>query len=640
MGFVSVSTESIVEKLAKDVKFLQPVYESITNSLEAHAENIEIEFFTDYNSCFEGVIPKIIGFRIIDDGEGFIDKNRKAFCELWTKNKVQLGCKGSGRFTWLSVYKDIHIQSEIVSEQQIIDIPFSLDFKAEDIKLMPYKVTENKTIMEFSNVTEKFYDAYQKIDRRFVANLSEIKDAVVEYLIIKLFLLKRQSTAFNIILKIGAEQEVINFDSIPDLSSKTFNIFSDITNETYNFTLYYRFINDNENSKKVFYCANARATKSMDDDALGFSCGLPNNNSFMMLLCSDYFDDKDNDSRDDLSLLSNRKNQSLDVPLLYSDINPYMKKAMHEAILEAYPEIPEINSREEEKAIQTAPYLTSFIRRDKDILKSEKSLLIKANERFAKAKINAKETFDRLLKEKNIDDDTFNKAVDQISMVAAAELGEYILFRENLIMALDKSLSDPTKYESFIHNIFMPMQTSSFAADENKHLLSNLWLLDDKFMTYSYAASDEAVASIKNDIAIKNEEKFKDKNRPDISIFFNKQDGHKNLVMIEFKRPNADKNEKKRALTELPDDVAIIKKHIPDIDTIWSYIITTIDDEFRFSIENQPYFMALFDTTSENCAYYSYFVKQNAHEFIIDLKTITSDALARNKTFMDILKKQ
>ena len=89
MGFVSVNTESIVEKLAKDVKFLQPVYESITNSLEAHAKNIEIEFFTD--PCIDGVIPRINGFRIMDDGEGFIDKNRKAFCELWTKNKVQLG---------------------------------------------------------------------------------------------------------------------------------------------------------------------------------------------------------------------------------------------------------------------------------------------------------------------------------------------------------------------------------------------------------------------------------------------------------------------------------------------------------------------------------------------------------------------
>ena len=112
------------------------------------------------------------------------------------------------------------------------------------------------------------------------------------------------------------------------------------------------------------------------------------------------------------------------------------------------------------------------------------------------------------------------------------------------------------------------------------------------------------------------------------------------MVIIEFKGPNANKNEKKRALTELPDDVAIIKKHISDIETIWSYIITTIDEEFRFSIENQPYFIELFDTSSDNCVYYSYFAKQNAHEFIIDLKAITSDAFARNKTFMDILQKQ
>ena len=179
MGFVSVSTENIVERLAKDVKFLQPVYESITNSLEAHAENIEIEFFTE--PCLDGVMPKVIGFKIIDDGEGFIDKNRKAFCELWTKNKFELGCKGSGRFTWLSVYNDIHIQSEVVDEQQKINIPFSLDFKSEnDIECIPYKVTKNKTIMEFSNVTKRFYDPSKDIDRRAAADLTEIKDAVIE----------------------------------------------------------------------------------------------------------------------------------------------------------------------------------------------------------------------------------------------------------------------------------------------------------------------------------------------------------------------------------------------------------------------------------------------------------------------------
>ena len=39
-----------------------------------------------------------------------------------------------------------------------------------------------------------------------------------------------------------------------------------------------------------------------------------------------------------------------------------------------------------------------------------------------------------------------------------------------------------------------------------------------------------------------------------LSIFFNKTDGSKNLVMVEFKSPNADLDEKNKSLSELPDD--------------------------------------------------------------------------------------
>ena len=46
----------------------------------------------------------------------------------------------------------------------------------------------------------------------------------------------------------------------------------------------------------------------------------------------------------------------------------------------------------------------------------------------------------------------------------------------------------------------------------------------------------------------------------------------------------------------------------------------------------------LFATESKYCAYYKYFGKQNTHEFILDLKAITYDVFARNKTFLDILK--
>ena len=83
---MKVNIPNIVNNLGKNIKFLQPLYESITNSLEANATNIEIEILHD--NTFEEVTPKMIGFTIKDNGEGFDTKNRDAFMELWTKNKI------------------------------------------------------------------------------------------------------------------------------------------------------------------------------------------------------------------------------------------------------------------------------------------------------------------------------------------------------------------------------------------------------------------------------------------------------------------------------------------------------------------------------------------------------------------------
>ena len=642
-GYVQVEIATITEKLTKNVKFLQPLYEAILNSLEAEADNIEVTF--QYSSDLVDDKHKIIGFTIIDNGIGFTPKTIDAFCQLWTKNKLKLGCKGSGRFTWLSVFENINIESYLKDRQEKILIPFSTKFnKNNDIKIEMADVRDQKTLITFSNITEQFYKAPNEtekgIDKRFVADVKLIKRAILEYLLIRLFLLKKKEIAFNITLKLGDETETINYQDIPDLKYKDFAIYSNTTNQNYDFRLYYRFIKDAKNSKKVFYCANNRATKEMDDDALGFSCALPNKDSFIMLLCSDYFDDKDNDSRDDLPSLSGHRNPSIDIPLLYSNINPEVKKIMQEIIKENYPEIAGINAQEENDAINEKPYLAAFLKADNDAVKDKKSLISKATKAFNEAKDKAQEKFESLLTQKNVSTEEFTAAISALSFVAAAELGEYILYRDRIIKALESAIPDVTKKENFIHNIFMPMRTTTSSADQEKHLLSNLWLLDDKFMTYSYAASDTTIEAIKEDIAIKNSEKFKDQNRPDLAIFFNTCDGSKNLVVIEFKGANADKFEKKKALTELPDDVAIIKRHIPNIITIWSYIITSIDDEFKESIENQEMYIPLYTNESTNRVYYKYFSKQNAHEFILDLNTITSDALDRNSVFMEILKKQ
>jgi len=118
-GRIYTTIPSIVKNLGKQVKFLQPLYEAISNSLEANATEITVTLHKNDPQLLLKEFPddRVTGFSIMDDGDGFTEKNRKAFCELWTDNKISLGCKGSGRFTWLSVFSNIQIESEIASEK-------------------------------------------------------------------------------------------------------------------------------------------------------------------------------------------------------------------------------------------------------------------------------------------------------------------------------------------------------------------------------------------------------------------------------------------------------------------------------------------------------------------------------------------
>jgi len=200
---------------------------------------------------------------------------------------------------------------------------------------------------------------------------------VKEYLLVKLFLLKRDKKKFNIVFNLDTESLSLSNDSIPDLESKTFTIPCVVCNLSmeYNFILYYHFFEDNKNSKKGYYCANSRAAQEMDSDELGFSASLPDNGSFRMLLCSDYFDDKDNDSRNGLIALSGKRERNQTTPLLFSDIKPQTIREMQIIIKERYPEIEGLNKKAVKDAITKKPYLASLIRENNEIVKTVDSLL-------------------------------------------------------------------------------------------------------------------------------------------------------------------------------------------------------------------------------------------------------------------------
>lgn len=637
---VKANIKDIVANLGKDVKFLQPLFEAIINSLEANAKKIRVTIQQD-PTIFDD-FSSIHSFSIEDDGEGFTQKNIEAFSTLWTDNKRQIGCKGSGRFTWLSVFNIIQVDSFLADQNKHIHINFDLNFDGQIIT-DNVEVEKNKTIITFSNVTDKFYhrniDGKIK-DKRYSSDPQKIKQEILNYLLIKLFLLKKQDVDFEISIlceKSAKENPIevkINPSDIPNLDYENFSIRSKVNDEDFLFQLYYLFKTDGANTKRLYFCSNSRATKEYDSDSLGFSSHLPNKDSFIMMLCSEYFNNKDNDSRNDFTELSFLKYATDEIPLLTNDILSETRPVMQRIIRNKYPEIERINVEEENAAIEKNPHLIKYIKENKEIVKSKESLTIAAQKKFNDEKIKVRNKIEQVLSNNNVSASEFEKTINEITDIAYYELGEYIVYRDTIIKALAKTMNTEAR-EKVFHDMFMPMKTSNSNDSINDRLLSNLWLLDDKYMTYLYASSDKSYKQIAKDL---NLEPVESLTRPDMCVFLSSNDDtkSKDALIIEFKSAKADLDEKRKALSELPDNVMALRNDVPNIKTVWSYGITEIDESFEKSLLGQDY-EPLF-SNGESKIYYKYLKNANTHVYFIDYQSIIDDALSRNSTFIEILK--
>lgn len=641
---LSVGIKTAVSKLNNQVTFLQPVYEAISNSLEAHSKNIYVTFHTDISqinlSTEISKQAKINGFEIVDDGDGFNKKNRDSFGELWTTAKQNLGCKGVGRLTWLKVFKTIHITSKIKDSK--IEFTFSENFDDKDIDIKPnINTSSNETTITFSNVTDAFYNVPQKgkiHDTREKADIDKIYIKIKKHLLVKLALLKEQNIQFRIVIKIDNDERIIDNENIAELQKEDFQIL-DYNKQYQNFTLYYNFSADGLNQKDLFYCANGR-TVSRFPEAISLN-KIKNQDSIIMLLTSEYLDEKVNDERNGFIIDKFQNNEDMDNAISFPRINDSLKIRVGNLIVKNYPNVVKENKKEIDAAIKETPYLASYIQDDSSVIKKKADLIKNAKETFEKEKVNSSQIFVRMLKQKNIDPQLFTESIAKLNKIALEELGEYILYRQQIIEGLKKAINDKDKKEEYIHDIIMQMKIIiNDEIDENdKHFFTNFWLFDDKFMTYSYAASDKTMKKITKDIHATYERLFKGQDRPDIAVFYNKEDNQKDAIIIELKGSNASKDEKTKSLTELPDNIDTIRRNIQECNRIWGYIITSIDEDFERSIKNQERYQPLFSNAEGGKAYYSYFKEKQAHITIIDLKSIIADAESRNTVFLNILSK-
>jgi len=354
--------------------------------------------------------------------------------------------------------------------------------------------------------------------------------------------------------------------------------------------------------------------------------------SILKILESSYLSKKVNNERNDFDIFP--KKTDMFTTLSWEMINSYLKKEISEIVKEGIVESKIINIEKLEEIQNERPYLINYLdEEDIDIAGfiDKKHIIEKAKKKFD----NAKEL---LLTSVGKSDYSVEDLQDAIELTQN-ELVSYIYDRAQVLDRL-KILSDKKeKVESIIHNLFMERGTQEkyFSVGKN-----NLWLIDDRFTTYTYAASEKRIKEILQEIGENDEEVDIPTDRPDLTLFFSHNPEYPERlksVLIEIKPFDfKSKSDRKKfaGVQQLVDYVKAFKVK-ENVEEIFAYLITDIDDKLAERLVNDDY-KPLFST--EQPIYHRFYNTLGISIYIIGVKTLIDDALARNKVFLDIIKKQ
>ncbi|MCO6147383.1 ATP-binding protein [Flavobacterium sp. NRK1] len=626
----------VTEDISNRVTQYDVLFEAITNSIHANATNIKCYLNSNDSQLTDD--EKEIGsirvdtIKIIDNGDGLTDENYKSFSKYRTEFKKALGCKGVGRFVFLKVYQSANYTSKIKSIQEQRSINFDFDFDTENLQKEKAEVLDNETQIFLSNLTKQYFDSEndKKQDKRIELDLHNIREKVLMNLIPTLFFYKQKGTNITIdfIDEFHQLSVQIKPDDVPDFLKKPFEI-KNSDGIAFKFLLNYK-VENTPGLLYTYYCANNRTVCQFEDK--DFKISMPYGYSGFMLLESEYFNQKVNNERNDFDIYPVRTD--IFSTLSWEMINAELRKHFSEIVKEGVPETKRINSEKIQQIQEERPYLVQYIE-EEDIQMAgfldKRAIIEKAKKRFDTAKekvlINAgKEEYS---------DDELNDAIQLAQNELVSYINDRVIVIERLKALVDKS----ERVESIIHNLFMEKYTKDnyFSVGKN-----NLWLLDDRFTTYSYAASDKRIIEVLTDIKETLEDVDILNDKPDLSLFFSHNPNNPERlksVMVEIKPFDfSTKSDRKKfnGVQQLIDYVKAFKKK-ENIQEVYGYLITDIDKKLADRLEIDDY-VPLF--SSEAPIYHRHYDKIGISIYVVSAKTLIYDAEARNKVFLEIIRKQ
>ena len=583
-------------------------FEAFANALDAGAT----DFYIDIK---QGNELKELSLVLTDNGIGLTDERFRKFGKLFDVEE-EPSHKGLGRLVYLCYFGKVHVESCFNnSVRRVFD--FDESFKGTSQTIHTGN-EDNGTVL----IMTEFLGT--KLGRNDYIKPSYIKNALLENFYMKFYKAKLVGKQLNIFIRLFVDgqivsKETITTDSMPSFSVKELTTQMDFFNSI---DLYY-YVREVEIRETKVITALAIDDRSHRVEIIADE-NLPKGYEMIFLLISESFQGNIDGTRQNLTISDNE----------LTIIKTIFRNGISEVIKEQFPQINKNNEKRVTYLKQTFPHLCGYFDNNDIGYSSQTDILKKAQDKFFR---DQKE----ILGAKELNDEQFNKSLD----LSARALTEYILFRQNIIKRM-KGLDKNNKEEE-LHNLIAPKYAEFHGQDVVTDMYrNNVWVLDDKFMSYSTVLSEAEMSRV-IDVLTEGEVRNKDNDRPDITLFFsgdpNDVSKKVDVVVVELKRLGL--SVEQNSIVEIQLDTRtrrLAEYYGKRIQRMWFYGIVDFDDQYEMHLRDN-YFNPLFsngkiyfrskpvslDLTSSQS------VIQNA--YILDFSAMVEDANSRNSTFLKIL---
>ncbi len=547
-----------------------PLFECVVNSIislkqtkniEKDNKKIQIKISRgelSHNQLFKNY-KTINDIKVIDNGEGFTDKNLTSFKTAYSRANKEFGCKGIGRFTILAAYEKIQIQSNYIEsgKWKYRELEFDLNEEVKEIKNEESNAQQRQTVVEFS-------ECYNELIKDNTAiSVNEIAEKIMEHCLV--YYLCNDLPRIEILEEDGSDVAVVNelYAKVSKEAEKEFTV----GNILFNSFITKSEKNNNRKNHYIHYCANSRVVgggKNLGRVNSLFAYPIVEDGKSYFLdvyVVSDYLNKKVYSSRNGFAIPQEKENELFNNDeLTFQEIEEALAIKLEEGYNSFVKDTKDRNIKEVKEYIASNGIKYKRYLNRPEILNSVPPSLSddKKDEFLYRVSIQEKKSIDtkiqKFIQNKEVGEDSIEELKKELlekTAFDADSLADYMFRRKSVIdifkKFLDADQKGKYKLEEDIHNLIFPMGVTNKGTSYESH---NLWLLDERFAIYDFIGSDIPITTMcqknsKLEVDIVMVDKPEMFNNP-ISFGAESAGEISSMVIFEFKRPGETAYQKKK----------------------------------------------------------------------------------------------